>query len=399
MLAVMFVANCRFWIRIGVFESAFSFFAMPPKAKKAGKKGRGKGGVQGLLEFPAAQPGAVDPTADDSLDDVSSAVEALACDSVVDASPAVDALVPASKKRARKADGQGASSSSSGAGLDVAQAKRFIGYANYHAGTQPNLAATLAEYRDGTSAQKLEILQKFAKDKSCAWKNEIVEEDGSEGSLKTGAISGKMTEWEIAALNHLLPTMPNYRVLLDALLQDLPSEEHPLDAWQPFTRLYEYEHKKHRDVTSAEVWKSYTSCKVDCTKAKVGTQVKVKEEMTDFVLLQRQLKASKTAEKKHHHLLSEAKQTLAGLRAYGKIKDIDIQALRTGIGIFSEMTDELMVVIKQAQWCTETTDDKEISQALKTLVEASVKGSEHLSAFMALASRTADLMGVGPTST
>jgi len=98
-------------------------------------------------------------------------------------------------------------------------------------------------------------------------------------------------------------------------------------------------------------------------------------------------------------LLSEAKQTLAGLRAYGKIKDIDIQALRTGIGIFSEMTDELMVVIKQAQWCTETTDDKEISQALKALVAASVKGSEHLSAFMALASRTADLMGVTPTST
>lgn len=110
---------------------------------------------------------------------------------------------------------------------------------------------------------------RFNKDILYAKREETSTDSRSESS---GTVEGWITKWQVAQLNGILPGVPDYESKVDALVKDLPSQQHSNSHLAGLGEmLYQYTHSKMKDVTEKNDRASTLSVKADLEKGSVKT--------------------------------------------------------------------------------------------------------------------------------
>ena len=187
-----------------------------------------------------------------------------------------------------------------------------------------------------------------------------------------------MTEWEIADLNKIPRDHPNYRELLDAVLQGLSSRDHPIEQWRPFTKLYMYSHEGHTIFQRRESEERVLQATKDLSKSKHVTVV-VKKEHTVLKSLQQEIKNIKTLEK-NVELPARRKKFSAKLKANRKNTD----ALNKGIGIMSSFWDAVVDKVAAFETLTEDCEEQDQQEFLADAKALKIQCQQHHTVFTAL---------------
>ena len=279
-------------------------------------------------------------------------------------------------------DTEAAPTGAAPSGPTSALAKKFHSHANYHA-TDKFINEAMAMYKAATKEEKHKILAQFATDKSCKWIVSVKESHKTEQSVTSNALDGWMTEFEIADLNKLPMAHPNYRRLLDALLKDLPSMEHPKEEWRNDTKLYQYHHEGPLQTKHSQIDGRVLESSADLSKTAV-VRIEVKKEHMPHKVLFLEIKTLKLYEKKINTQMQAGRTLAAQLSA--RSQKIPARIITDGLQTLTTFLNRVLesLVIFEDMANTHQQPDDDLSGCINDARAMKSNCATHTKAFKAL---------------